>query len=277
MKLLPFFALLVIVLIPVPAAADQGRICSEVAHVSWLTDWDTASVDGAVVEVPGCEAGEPVGIQLITEGGDVPAAGPLMGQAEDGRAAFDLAYLSQRIEPVTGVRVFLELHEAEVVFFEITVDRRFFNAPGNEQVGLRQVTVLTVAQGAEYDVPGAPSGYAEVACDEVVRSPSDDVVTEGSGTHVAAGPGLHVVCYQQTPSPRGDGPPTETEVLAEIVEMGEPTTETAGSGLEVLGLSDSAPSPLARTGANLLLALGLGSLLLIAGLTVLRRRGASST
>lgn len=44
------------------------------------------------------------------------------------------------------------------VFFEVTVEQRYFNAPGNEQRGLRKVTSLQVPLDGQYAVPVAPRG-----------------------------------------------------------------------------------------------------------------------
>ncbi len=190
-------------LLSMPAAAADEDACSDSMDISWETNVGQATVETVVLDVPGCDDGEPVGVQLITDDGDVPRDGPIMAEVQDEQADIDITALEQRIEPVTGVRVFLELSEDEVRFLEITVDRRFFNAPGNEQKGLRQTTVLQVEAGEDYVIPGAPQGYGEIDCADVDLRP-DDIIDEGSGTATAAEAGRHLVCYQQDPGgPRG--------------------------------------------------------------------------
>lgn len=255
----------------VAGQAADGDLCSEAAHVSWQADWETVTVARAAVDVPGCGDGESVGIQLLTDDGDVPEDGPVMGVVADERVVFDLTSLDQRVEPVIGVRVFLELHEEELVFFEVTVDRRFFNAPGNEQRGLRQVTSLQVPLEGQYFVPGAPSGYEDVACSEVNTPVGDDVIEQGSGTFTATASGRHLACYQQTPGvPPGIPDDQEPEVLGDTI-----TDDDAG--VEVLGEAHRAPSPaeaglLPVTGAALWLFVLLGGLLTVGGWRLARSR-----
>jgi hypothetical protein len=271
-RLLLVTVMLALVVVPAEAAAaDTGELCSEAAHVSWQADWDTVTVARAAVDVPGCGDGEPVGIQLLTDDGDVPEDGPVMGVVADERVVFDLTALEQRVEPVIGVRVFLELAEEELIFFEVTVDRRFFNAPGNEQRGLRQVTSLQVPLDGAYRVPGAPSGYQDVDCSEVNTTIGDDVIEEGSGTFTATASGRHLACYQQTPGvPPGPPDAQEPEVLGETV------TDDAAR-VEVLGEVRGAPSPteaglLPVTGTALWLLVLLGGLLSVGGWRLARAR-----
>jgi hypothetical protein len=257
-------------LFPAHVSAADGLLCSDVAEVSWQADWDTVTVARAAVDVPGCGDGEPVGIQLLTDDGDVPEDGPIMGVVEDERVVFDLASLEQRVEPVTGVRVFLELTEEELVFFEVTVDRRFFNAPGNEQRGLRQVTSLQVPLDGSYHVPGAPSGYQDVDCSEVNTIIGDDVIEEGSGTFTASASGRHLACYQQTPGAARSPDGQEPEVLGETITADD-------AEVEVLGEAHRAPSPaeaglLPVTGAALWLLVLLGGLLTVGGWRLARAR-----
>jgi hypothetical protein len=260
-----------------PAAADDGQLCSIVADVSWQTDASKLTVDGAIVDVGSCEDGAPIGIQLVTDDGDVPPQGPLMGAVEGGQGVFDLVPYEQRIEPVTGVRVFLQIQEDEFVFFEVTVDRRFFSAPGNEQVGRRQVTSLHVPLDGEYVVPGAPSGYTDVACSDVNTTIDDDVVEQGTGTFTATEAGRHLACYRQTPGVAPGGPDGQgTEVLDGSVTAGDEPVIAAEDGVEVLGASDgraqSAPGTgsLASTGANVWLLVGFGALLVAVGSRLVR-------
>ena len=266
------------------AAAAEGELCSTTADVSWVTNHDDVTVEGAVVDVPGCTDGEPVGLQLLTDDGDVPADGPILTEAQDEQAEFDLAPFAQRIEPVVGVRVYLQMTEEELAHLEITVDRRFFNMPGNEQRGLRQLTILEVSPGGQYRVPAAPNGYVEVACVEVGHDPRD-TVAQGSGTFDATASGRHVVCNRQTPGgPRGpiDQDP---EVLGRVINRGDtldgPSPESGGGATnEVLGgvhdRSDGSDGPahggLALTGANLWLTILVVVLLVAGGFTLMRVR-----
>jgi putative cell wall-binding protein len=93
---------------PVLALQASGGVCSTTARVAWNTDLDTLAVQGVTVEVPGCADGEVVGLQLFTDDGNIPAGDPLLTTARAGRATFDVSELGVGIEPVTGVRVFLE-------------------------------------------------------------------------------------------------------------------------------------------------------------------------
>jgi hypothetical protein len=254
---------------PDAAFAEVGELCSEVAHVSWQADWDTVTVARAAVDVPGCGDGEPVGIQLIADDGDVPEDGPIMGVVKDERVVFDLTSLEQRVEPVIGVRVFLDLHEEEFVFFEVTFDRRYFNSAGNEQRGLRQVTSLQVPLDVSYVVPGAPSGYEDVDCSEVNTTVDDDVIAQGSGTFTAVAAGRHLVCYRQTPGAQSGAPDDREPAVLSAANTGD--------GVEVLGESHRAPSPteaglLPVTGAALWLVALVGGLMAVGGWRLARSR-----
>jgi hypothetical protein len=270
-------ALLVAVLVSLVALPSEvayaidGEICSGVAHVSWQADWDTVTVARAAVDVPGCSDGEPVGIQLLTDDGDVPGDGPIMGVVEGERAVFDLTSLGQRVEPVTGVRVFLELAKEELVFFEVTVDRRYFNVAGNEQRGLRQVTSLQVPLEGSYLVPGAPSGYQDVECSEVNTAMGDDVIGQGSGPFIATASGRHLACYQQVPGQQPGVPDDQgPEVLGEVLTAGDADVQVLGEA--EVAPSTAGPGPLATTGASLWLLMLLGGLLTIGGWRLTRAR-----
>ena len=108
MKPQVFLCTLAIILGAAPAAPAFGEIvtCSDSAHVSWRADDSFTLIHGAVVRVPGCDNGEAVGLQVLTTDGDVPNE-PLRASADDENATFDLEPYGLRIEPVIGVRVFL--------------------------------------------------------------------------------------------------------------------------------------------------------------------------
>jgi hypothetical protein len=216
--------LAVLLALPTIAHAAGQDLCTDLATVYWDVDLASVTVNGATVDVPGCADGEPVGIQLITDDGDLPPDGPMMGQAEDGHATFDLTGYAVRVEPVTGIRVFLRVPGNEHPVWVIVVEQRFFNEPGNEQLGLRRSTTLEVPLDGEYAVPGPPTRYDEVRCDQVDTILPPDLVGEGSGIFPATAAGIHVVCYRQQPGVPG-GPPDvedprvveEAEVLGEIL------------------------------------------------------------
>ena len=64
-------------LVPAPAAVAEGQLCADTATVSWQTDVGKLQVTGVFVEVPGCEDGEFVGIELLMDdGGQVPPEEP---------------------------------------------------------------------------------------------------------------------------------------------------------------------------------------------------------
>lgn len=283
-----------------PALAAAGTACTDGVQVSWRTNWDAATVEGIVVAADGCGDGEPVGIQLLTDDGDVPADGPLMGEVSDERAFFDITEYAVRIEPVTGIRVFLQVSDGEQYTWQITVDRRFFNQAGNEQVGLRQLTVLNVPHGGSYTVPGAPTRYDEVVCADVGHEP-DGVIAEGSGTfHDVSRSGLHIACYQQRPGTPGAPPPgpggpgaeqpvvippdessdpdDDTDVLDEVREQdGDDDTDVRGEVIDrrpTGGGQAGVLGRLAMTGSDVLLATTVGLATLGLGLVLLRRRRA---
>lgn len=277
--------------LPAPALADTSG-CTDTADVSWEVDPDTVTVSGAVVDVPGCEDGDEVGLQLITDDGDVPAE-PLVEQVEDERVRFDLEPLNMRIEPVTGVRVLL-YGEVVVELVDIVVEQRFFSSSGNEQRGLREVTELGVREGGTYTVPGAPTRYEVVDCEaDLDVDVPGDVIEQGEGSFEATEDGRHLVCYQQLPGTPGGPPDVEEPVVDDETDVSD-DGETGGPGnddgrgsggrddrgngpddkTDVLGeditrpaTGDDAPlgaptgGPLATTGANVLLwavtALGL--------------------
>jgi hypothetical protein len=277
LRLLAVIGLAGLAAFPAAGPAAAGELCSAAAHVSWVTDWDTVTVQAAVIDVPGCGDGEPIGIQLLTDHGDVPGDAPLMTEVKNGRALFDLSHLAVRVEPVTGVRVFLELRGGEQYTWQITVDRRFFNPAGNEQVGLRDLTVLQVPDLGSYLVEGAPERYRETSCAELGYEPSD-AIAEGSGTfeNVTAG-GRHIACFQQTTAGRGPANASDTDVLDGSLER-DPHDRT-----KVLGTSHERPASsstagplgrLAMTGNDLLLATTIGLATVGIGFGLLRRRRA---
>jgi hypothetical protein len=257
-----------------PAQAAVGATCTDSVQVSWQNNWDVATVEGVAVTAEGCVDGEPVGIQLLSDDGDVPPDGPLMAQLTDGRAVFDVSGLEVRIEPVTGVRVFLELQGDEQYTWQITVDRRFFNPVGNEQIGLRDLTILQVPHLGSYRVEGAPTRYRETSCAELGYDP-EDRIAEGSGVveDVSQG-GRHIVCFRQvTP---GRGQVSDTEVLDGSLERDpDDRTEVLGTSLERPDPANDSPlARLAMTGNDLLLGVAVGLATVGVGLGLLRRRRA---
>lgn len=230
---------------------EGGELCTDFASMSWETDITTLTVAGATVEVKGCDDGEPVGLQLITDEGDVPDDGPIMKEAADERAFFDLTDFEQDIEPVTGVRVYLQLAD-EVEYWEITVERRFFNMPGNEQLGLRQTTVLLVPDGGTYRVPGAPGGYDEVACEDVGVDiddiddslEGDDNGRQGSGEEfTATESGRHLACYQQTPGEPREPIDEEPEIIEDADDPADDTEVGDETGAEDAPSAPVDPDP----------------------------------
>lgn len=252
-------------------AGDDGTICTGLARVGWDVDLGDVSLRGATVTVEGCDDGEPVGLQLVTDDGDVPADGPLFAEVVDERASFDLAPLAVGVEPVVGVRVFLVLDDVPVELVTVRIEQRFFNQAGNEQLGLRATTSLSLAPGASYLVPGAGRGYADVSCSSVRAMLPADLVAEGAGTFTVTIGGTHVACYQQrpgTPGGPGQGGPgaAPPDVLGVVLERDRTEGGQAGSsggrsdgasdGPSVLGIS------LAATGIE------LSTLLLVAAVLV---------
>lgn len=250
-----------------PAAA-QADACTDTANVSWETNWRDVTVETAIVHVPGCEDGEEVGLQLLTDDGDLPSD-PLVEPVQAEHATFDLAPLDVRIEPVIGVRVLLHGEElVEVV--DILVEQRFFAPSGNEQGGLLRATTLEVPVAGEYEVPGAPTRYDVALCADMQWAAPDDLVSEGAGTFTATTAGTHVVCYQQQPGTPGGPPDAEdptvvgTEVLG--TQFTRPSPETEAS-------DRAAGGPLPRTGANILALVLTGFTLIVVGRRATRLRG----
>jgi hypothetical protein len=259
-----------------PAAGD-GTICAGLARVGWDVDLDDVSVRGATVAVQGCDDGEPVGLQLIIDDGDVPDDGPLFAEVVDEVASFDLSPLGVGVEPVVGVRVFLVVQNEPVELLSLTIEQRFFNPAGNEQQGLRRTSSLLVAPGASYLVPGAGRGYTDVACADVSTTLPPDLTAQGAGTFTVSDAGTHVVCYQQLPGQQGGpgpgGPGVEPpQVLGVALERDiDPTAAGSGTsrddGTTVLG------RVLARTGIDAALLAFVGAVLLaVGGRLVLHRR-----
>ena len=103
---------LVVLVVQAPAALAEGRLCADTATVSWQTDLGELQVTGVFVEVPGCEDGVFVGIELLMDdGGQVPPEEPLGSEVEDEVAFFDVSDLDVGIEPVVGIRVYLVVHD----------------------------------------------------------------------------------------------------------------------------------------------------------------------
>lgn len=240
--------------IPIAAVAQAPEACTDTANVTWETDWDTVTVEAALVHVPGCVDGDEVGLQLLTDDGDLPAE-LMVSTVDDERVRFDLSGLDVRIEPVIGVRVLL-YGETLVEIVGIVVEQRFFAQNGSEQRGLLRTTTLEVPLGGTYEVPGAPTRYVVANCSDMRWVAPDDLVGQGAGSFEATEGRRHVVCYQQQAGTAGGPPDVEdpivgddTEVLAEQVTRPAPSTQRG--------------TPLARTGADVLM-LGMGGLVLIA-------------
>ena len=296
LHLLASFALTA-ALLPAATASAQGSLCSNTATVGWQTDLAAMQVTGAVVEVPGCEEGDFVGLELVLDDGlTVPDDGPLGTEAKDGFATFDLRPLDVGIEPVIGVRVFLAVEGQPTPVVLITVEQRFFNSAGHEQIGLRITTELLVPEGRFYAVPQPTAGYEAVDCTSVTLVTQETPISTGVGEFIAERSGLHIACYRLVPGPRG-GPPgaEEPEVLDEVTENDQPgmqdealqTDDPAERDLQAdpraaeRDVEDSALSAtvlgrtLARTGAGSLPLGLLGASLFIVGggLLLSRRRG----
>lgn len=250
--LLLLLASTILVAAPAVAAEVDASGCTDVAHVHWETSWGEGTVTGAVVEVRGCEDGTPVGLQLLTDDGDVPDE-PLVSEVENEHARFDLEPLGLRIEPVTGVRILIQ-GEPVSEFVAVVVEQRLFAGSGNEQRGLRQTTPREVPFAGQYLVPGAPTRYAVVVCAAMNTTLPNDLVDQGVGTFSATQSGTHVVCYQQQPGTPGGPPNLETPQVREGTEVPDESFT-----------DDSPASPgdsLATTGLNVLGA-GLTALLLV--------------
>jgi hypothetical protein len=272
-RLIVAAATLVTILAGLPATANE--LCASTATVAWEVDREATTVDAATVHTPGCADGETIGIQLLLDGGgELPEGGPLLRSVTAERAQFDLTGFAVRVEPVVGVRVFLPVPSDEQHTWQITVDRRFFNPAGSEQIGLRDLTILQVPHEGSYRVEGAPARYRETACADLGYDP-EDRIAEGSGVFegVTEG-GRHIVCFQQVTPGRGQS--NETEVLDGSFER-DPDDRT-----EVLGTTRERPAPsngtplgrLAMTGHDLLLAVAIGFATVGAGLSLLQRRRA---
>lgn len=257
-------------------AAAQEEGCTQHARVTWDTGTDSVRVDAAHVAVPGCADGERVGLQLLTDDGDLPLE-PLIAAVVDEHAVFDLVPLDVRIEPVTGVRIVLYGAD-DVVLVEVEVEQRYFSAPGREQRGLRRTDLLQVPLGGRYVVPEPGPGYATVACAEVGVS-TEGTLAEGAGTFDAGAGGRHLACHRRTSAgpaparPGSDGPQVLGESEARIERR------ASAGGTEVLGASADrrAGAGLPRTGVDPLVVLGTGLGLLVVGASTLanqrRRRG----
>ena len=216
-----------------PAASASGTACSDTANVGWSVDHETVTVAGAHVQVPGCADGEWVGIELITTEGDVPSDGPLASEVVDQVANFDLSDLELRIEPVTGIRVYLEIAGEPTPIVAIDVDQRFFNPAGNEQIGRGLITTLILGVGQEYEVPSDYVGYEPADCSDLGVTAPDDLVAEGTGTFTANESGTHLACYQQQPGSGGGPGPGQPEadvpeVLGEIIDGSNEDVTTDG-------------------------------------------------
>ena len=60
---------LLVLVVQASAAVAEGRLCADTVTVSWQTDLTELQVAGVFVEVPGCEDGEFVGIELLMDDG----------------------------------------------------------------------------------------------------------------------------------------------------------------------------------------------------------------
>ena len=261
---------LVVLLVQAPGAvadaAAEGELCSDTATVSWETDLAALQVTGVFVEVIGCDDGEFVGIELLMDdGSQVPSEEPLGSEVEDEVAFFDVSGFDIGIEPVVGIRVYLVLHDVAIPVVTISVEQRFFNHAGSEQLGLRTVTELLVPVGGEYHVPSAGPGYTDIRCEDVGAT-SEELVNEGHGDFVAESSGVHLACYQQTPGTPGGpsiGPPgtDEPKVL--------PVAQSDLDAREEPATFDAVPARAETASVAVILAgLALGFL----GAAVLRRR-----
>jgi hypothetical protein len=243
-------------LLPAPAFGAEAEACTETANVTWETNWEDVTVTGAIVEVPGCADGDQVGLQLLTDDGDLPAE-PLVSEVEAEHAWFDLDHLDVRIEPVIGVRVLL-YGEAIVEIVQISVEQRFFAQSENEQRGLRRTTPLEVPIGGQYLVPDAPTRYDVVACADMNTTLPNDLVGQGAGTFTATTAGTHVVCYQQQAGTPGGAPDVEDPSVVQGTDvLGDNITRPAPAGTGLGGL--------AATGANIVGAGLLGLAFVVTG------------
>lgn len=255
---------LLAVAIPSPAVAQDGAGCTDTAHVSWESNWDDVTIEAAIVDVPGCADGDEVGLQLLTDDGDLPQD-PLVGVVGSEQVRFDLDALDVRIEPVIGVRILL-YGETVVEIVHVTVEQRFFSASGNEQQGLRRVTELEVPLGDAYRVPGAPTRYDTATCADMQRwEEPGDLIGQGAGTFTATTAGTHVVCYQQRPGTPGGPPDVEDPSVDQTGVLGDGVTRPGSTPM-------SGDGPLASTGAGVLGAGILGGGLVLVGRVLTRRR-----
>ena len=273
-------AVLIVALAPawmsIPVAHAAGGICSELARVSWQVDRTSILVRGVTVEVVGCEDGEFVGIELITDDGVVPEDGALSGSVEGEVARFDVSAFELRVEPVIGIRVYLEVDGIPTPVVTITVEQRFFTPDGQEQVQLRLTTELVVRLGGAYVVPGPWRGYEHVECRDLGVEVDQPTVAEGLGTFTATASGLHLVCYL-----RIEAAPEEPEVIDDIEEA-QPVDEiqepVVVDDLEETTEADEDDDPttvldqvLARTGASTAHLMLIGGLSLAIGVALRRR------
>lgn len=307
MRYLSVTAAAVLALSLVPGIANaQTSGCAERADVSWSTDHDSMTVTGASVAVPGCPDGTEVGLQLITDHGDLPEQ-PLRAAAEDERAEFDLTPLDIGIAPITGVRVLIHGEDGGngpgPTLVEIVVEHRYFNPTGREQRGLRDTEVLTVLVGARYQVFPAGEGYRTAVCEDLGIDTTGDV-DGGVGVFDVRRGGRHLVCHQRTTGGAVTPPVNQpdTDVLDEVIDRDEPTTDgdggdssgsgdptdgadgggsgdsTTGGGTAVLGESvrRTVLDALPRTGDELLSTIAAGLALVALGTPAVlarRRRG----
>lgn len=256
-------------MVPVPASGQAPQACTESANLSWEVDHDTASVTVGIVEVPGCDDGDVVGLQLrLEEVGWVPEE-PLVTEVADERARFDLRSHDVGMRPVVGGRVTL-YGEAMTEVVEVIVDQQFVNPAGNPQRGLRTITELEVPIGGQYRVPGAPPRYATVSCGDVGIS-TDGTIGEGAGDFTATTAGRHVACYQQQPGPLDSAPTNEDPAVLGVQFARHPSVVVdAVSGDEVRG-AETADGPLASTGVDLLRLALMALTLLVVGRWLTRR------
>jgi len=219
-------------LVQAPPAVAQGQHCTYTATVSWQTDLAELQVIGVFVEVLGCDV-EVVGIELLMDDdSQVPPEEPLGSEAEGEVALFDVSGFDRDRTRGRDPGLPRRPRRPDPVVM-ISVEQRFFNQAGHEQLGLRTVTELLVPVGGQYHVPSAGPGYTDIRCEDVGAT-SEVLINEGHGDFEAGeSSGVHLACYQQTPGTPGGpstGPPgiDEPKVLpvaqSDLNASDEPTT-----------------------------------------------------
>lgn len=250
--------------LPTTAWGQAPQACTETANLSWEVDHGTASVTTGVVELPGCEDGDVVGLQLDLEGFGWLPEDPIVAEVADERARFDLTTHDVGVRPVVGARVTL-YGEAMAEVVEVLVDQQFVNAAGKPQRGLRTITELDVPIGEQYRVPEAPRRYATVPCAAVGIS-TEGTIGEEVGDFTARTAGRHVVCYQQQSGSPDDAPGEEDAEVLGVQLQRDPPVVIEGAGGPATG-----DRPLASTGVDLLRMALVALTLLVAGRWLTRR------